>query len=90
MIVMQKGVELKAMTMTILELQECIESLETEKTFLWQMNGGMLQKSCTTKSHPSEEKKTFIISVPYKFIFIAVLLEDMIHGWCSEEVYELR
>lgn len=58
--------------------------------FLLQTNGQMFLQSCSSRSHPSGEKNTLIISVPNQFICSSVQLEDAIHRLCSKEASEVR
>lgn len=62
----------------------------TEKKFLLRTNEEVLQRSCSTRSHQSGEKKMLIKSVPKAFICIAVPVGDEIRRWRNKEMSELR
>lgn len=50
----------------------------------------MLQLSCLTRGHPSEEKKTLMNNVPNRFIGFVMQGQDAIHKCSIKKLSELR
>lgn len=84
-----KDVAKNAVKKTMMELDEQVECVETEKLMLLKTNKKVLQRSSSTKNRRSVESKTLVDSLPDQFTGVAVKVENWIRRCCNEEVSEL-